>query len=537
MSLLQITDTGIVEKTSLTRKLTLGGITKAYPVYRVRLDHLFYNSQNDRIVTWISQYTTAHDGVSVDQLDKESLNNIIEKFIIESNPEAITKTKNNIALVNQREPGVVLSDGRIIDGNRRFTCLRLLSREDPSFSHFETVILDDSEGTSKKEIKMLELMIQHGEEQRVGYNLIDLTIGAYHDIIETELLTVKEYADSTNESVSEVNKRLEIAKLIIELLDYMNVPGQYHIAREKQVYSVLSELNILLKRCSGGEEREQLKNTVFANVMMNSINDNRKYIRSLKSMMETGLFSSYMKKQMKIGEEIEQKKKDAVIKTKEDLDKFVKDNEEIQEDLQISFDRATLNSKKEQSKGRPAQIINKSLSMLMDVDLQMIDKLSLDEKTKIKTRLNKLSDAVQMINEEAFDEPAANKPEPEEDTKIRLGKRHTDEPIVYCVNENKKITSLMFSVSLSAFSFTPAQASTVRYLVYFADGEMKELCPLQEAEITVGEVTKISFELNERASGMSEIYLILKSTKDPYNEAQQIIPFGNAISFTMDFDF
>ena len=28
----------VVEKTSLTRKLTVDGVTKAYPVYRVRLD-------------------------------------------------------------------------------------------------------------------------------------------------------------------------------------------------------------------------------------------------------------------------------------------------------------------------------------------------------------------------------------------------------------------------------------------------------------------------------------------------------------------
>lgn len=536
MNLLQITDTNIVEKTTLTRKLTIGGKTKAYPVYRVRLDQLFYNSQNDRIVTWISQYKAEHNGVDVDQLDRESLNRIIEKFIIESNPEAITKTKNNIALVNQREPGVVLSDGRIIDGNRRFTCLRLLSREDPSFSHFETVILNDSEGASRKEIKMLELMIQHGEEQRVDYNLIDLTIGAYHDIVETELLTIKEYAESTNEKVVDVVKRLEVAKLIIEFLEYMKVPGQYHIAREKQVYSVLGEMNTVLKKCNNDEERSQLKNIVYANIMMNSIKDNRKFIRSIRTMMDTGLFSSYLKRQKKIGENLEKKKAEAKIQTGEDLEKFVSDNEDIQEDLQISFDRATLSTKKEISKGRPAQIINKSLSMLMDVDLQMIDKLSLDEKTKIKTRLNKLSDAVQMINEEAFDEPVVKK-EIVEDTSIKLGKRHQDEPLVYCVNENKKITGLMFSISLSAYRFLPNQSDDAKYLVYFVDSEMKELCPLQEVVVSVGEPTKVSFELNERASSLKEIFLVLKSIKDPYNEAQQIISFTNSISFTVDFGF
>ena len=56
MNLLQITDESIVGKTTLSRKLTLGGVTKAYPVYRVRLDQLFYNDQNDRIATWITQY-------------------------------------------------------------------------------------------------------------------------------------------------------------------------------------------------------------------------------------------------------------------------------------------------------------------------------------------------------------------------------------------------------------------------------------------------------------------------------------------------
>ena len=56
MNLLEIRDESIVSKTTLTRKLTLGGVTKAYPVYKVHLDYLFYNDQNDRIATWITQY-------------------------------------------------------------------------------------------------------------------------------------------------------------------------------------------------------------------------------------------------------------------------------------------------------------------------------------------------------------------------------------------------------------------------------------------------------------------------------------------------
>ena len=107
-----------IQKTSLSRKITLGGKTTAYPVYRVRLDLLFYNDKNDRIATWLTQYSNDPSSTPFENLSTEEFNSVIENFIIESNPAAIEKTKNNIALVNQREPGVVLYDGRIIDGNR-----------------------------------------------------------------------------------------------------------------------------------------------------------------------------------------------------------------------------------------------------------------------------------------------------------------------------------------------------------------------------------------------------------------------------------
>ena len=281
MNLLDIQDSAIISKTSLSRKLTIGGTTKAYSVYRVRIDHLYYNDQNDRIATWITQYKNDIGNVSFSELSKDEYNKIIEKFIIDSNPSAIEQTKNNIALVNQREPGVVLSDGRIIDGNRRYTCLRLLHEEDSSVEYFETVILDESAKNGQKQIKMLELAIQHGEEQRVDYNLIDMAIGAYHDIIETELLTIEEYSSSTNEPINEVRRRLATAQLIIEFLEFMNVPKQYHIAREMQVYSIFSELVPLLKRCDTEESQNDLKRSVFSNTMMGTFADQRKYIRNV----------------------------------------------------------------------------------------------------------------------------------------------------------------------------------------------------------------------------------------------------------------
>lgn len=172
-SLLQMVGTDAVEKTTLTRKVTYGGKTVVYPVYRVRLDKLYYNDQNDRIATWISRYESENGKGALTVLDTENYNRIIENFICESNLDAIQKTQKNIAFIGQREPGVTLADGRIVDGNRRFTCLRRIQRDSAEPVYFETVIMDMDIQEDKKQIKLLELGIQHGEEKKVDYDLID----------------------------------------------------------------------------------------------------------------------------------------------------------------------------------------------------------------------------------------------------------------------------------------------------------------------------------------------------------------------------
>ena len=211
-NLLQLIGTEIVQKTTLTRKVTYAGKTSAYPVYRVRLDALYYNDQNDRIATWITRYRSENGMDSLEKLSGEDYNSVIESFIYESNPEAIQKTQKNITLVGQREPGVALADGRIVDGNRRYTCLRRIQRGSAEPVYFETVIMDVDIQKDKKQIKLLELAIQHGEEKKVDYDLIDYAVGTYMDVVKTRLLTLEEYASSTNETVADVKKRIECAE-------------------------------------------------------------------------------------------------------------------------------------------------------------------------------------------------------------------------------------------------------------------------------------------------------------------------------------
>lgn len=100
----------------------------------------------------------------------------------------------------QADPGYVLSDGRLIDGNRRFTARRMLD-QDPLVTeqqYFEAVILDDlsvNNQDDKKKIKSLELQIQFGKVDKVNYNPIDRAVDAYKTIVDNNIMTVIEYAE------------------------------------------------------------------------------------------------------------------------------------------------------------------------------------------------------------------------------------------------------------------------------------------------------------------------------------------------------
>lgn len=388
-----------VVKTTLTRKLTVDGLTKAYPVYKVRLDCLFYNDQNDRIATWISQYKAQHEGKAPDSADRESYNDIIEQFIVESNSEAIRKTQNNIEMVDQREPGVVLADGRVIDGNRRFTCLRRLAAKNDRFGYFEAVILDRNIENSAKQIKMLELSIQHGEESKVDYNPVDRLVGIYNDIIATQLLSVEEYAKSTNESESEVKKRIEVAKLMVEFLEFINAPEQFYIARDLQLYYPLEELMKLIKKCHTEDEIEDLKIAAFTNILMQTVGDMTRFIRNIKAIVGTEYQEEFFEDQKGIAEKVIDMLPEQGKVTSTTIREVIRTNDEVVQELERSMEKTLTKVKKNETKNRPIQLAEKATTFLEGIDMNILLKMNDSELRRLDHQLDRLEQTIAKIRE------------------------------------------------------------------------------------------------------------------------------------------
>ena len=387
--------------TQSTKKLSIDNHTQVYPVYKIRLDQLYFNDQNDRIATWISQYKAEHTDVALESLSHSDYNDIIQGFIIESNPEAIKKTQNNFDLIGQQEAGVVLTDGRIIDGNRRFTCLRNIEKKTGKTQYFEAVILDHDIRNNAKQIKLLELMIQHGVDKPVDYNPIDRLVGIYNDIVDKRLLTVKENADGVNQSETDIQREVEKANLMVEFLEFINAPKQFHLARTMNLNDPLKELNTILKQCKDDEKREDLKSVVFANFLMQPRGDMTRYMRKIKKIVSNAKFlDQYLDEQLRSTEKVCDLLEETPVVTEKVINEKIRTREDLKEDFAHSTEKWVSKADGDATRNRPAQQAEKAYEMLDTIDTNIFKKLSEEQKDDVRNRLDQIQKALDHIRGE-----------------------------------------------------------------------------------------------------------------------------------------
>lgn len=249
-----------IEKTTLTKRLTIGGETKDYPVYKFPLEYLYYNDQNGRINTVYHHYISNHRKLTP-EIGESKYNEIFEKFIFDSKKQALKDTQISIFEKGQQEPGVILSDGRVIDGNRRFTALRRIQRDTNIKQYFEAVILsfDIKNKLDEKKIKELELDLQLGRQERVSYDPIDRIFDVYNTIEVQKLMTPEEYKKASGAGNTKgINKDLRLADLIIKFLSIVapneNPIDKFYLARELKLDGPLEDIERTINKLKKDKE-------------------------------------------------------------------------------------------------------------------------------------------------------------------------------------------------------------------------------------------------------------------------------------------
>lgn len=391
-----------------TKKINIGGQVKNENVYRIPLDQLYYNDQNGRIGTWISKYESEKGSIS--DLPLDEYNMVIENFIVQSDKAKFKTTKDNIKQLSQLETGVVFYDGRVIDGNRRFTCLRQLAREtgDQKYNYFEAVILD--ENITEKNIKLMELTLQHGQESKVDYNAIEKLVSIYKDIIKNKLTTVNEYANSMATTVAKVQKDVELAKLMEDFLEYINAPEQFYIARDLEIDGPLNEVYNIKKRLENDSDKWEMARIALYDNMLIKTNyqdsdDITRTIREFgkKVIPNDELFDEYFRAHEEISREINDKVNRVEKVTAAYLRDEIREDEILNKKVSENMEDTLYIAKKGEAKRLPIEKISDANLSIGKIDLTAVSKLRDEERNEFCKELEILKEAIRKI-EEKFNE-------------------------------------------------------------------------------------------------------------------------------------
>lgn len=387
-----------------TKKLSYKGQTEEYKVYRVPINQLYFNDENGRIATFISQYENEHPGQDIKELSNEEYNDTIAEYIKKANSsDTFKRTLNDIKLKGQLEAGVILDDGRVIDGNRRFTCLRELYNDtsNSKYFYFECVVLPSPKTENdRKELRTLELTIQFGVDEKVTYSAIDRLVSIYNDLLgPKKIYGTDEYERRFNIKKSELNTLIEKAKIMIDYLNFIDKPMMFYIARDYKIDGPIQELVSLKKKLSEGEwDRIKIAFYHWFNKSGDTTRKVRDAVNIYKSDIQkfNDLLDGILEKEEERKLEELKRKFNGTNKPKENTlvkeEPIVEKNDDAQ--IEEEFSNINYNIKIQKARKKPLELINSACKKLKDIDLDIVECLNDEEINELKIALDDLEEII-----------------------------------------------------------------------------------------------------------------------------------------------
>ena len=536
-----------VFETNMTRKITINGETKPYPVYKIKLNELFYNDKNDRIATIIDKYNKENNEKLIPGTNEE-YNSIIQEFIIQSGEQAILKTKNNIKLIGQREAGIVLPDGRVVDGNRRFTCLRKLSTEDEKFNWYEAVILPDN--ADEKQIKLLELMIQHAEEQRIDYDPVDFMVGMYRDIKINNLLSEEEYASASDMPIKDIKNKIKMVEMFNSFLKFLNMQEHYYLAKEFSFFPMVSGIGertsiiTLLNRCDE-TSRQDFENIIYTSIALN-IKDTPTYMESVSKMATAGILETYIKQSKIYADEFKATLDEIPPTSFAELKNIINLFNEQKVQLTLLLDENLLKQKKNEIHSKPSKNISKSTSLMKDIDDGVIERLTEKETKEFKENINKLKEQVKKYDELINKKLGVEKADTEIKSVDLIEGIKNQTNIIKPINKNLYYITFEYNiepVEIVNYKNNNCFINVYKTLEIKTDAQNFETFFIDKNGNIISNKIKfdgnyvLNFELNSSALSNEICFLVIKDIAAPEFEISQLIKFKIKNNFSSQFNF
>ena len=384
---------GWVRKTDNSERKFIGGQNQDCPIYEVRVDKLHFNVQNGRIATFISRYQAEHpEGLPQDQTE---LDNLIADMVEADNPKHLKTTMLDIKNKGQQQSAIILTNGVVIDGNRRFTCLRKLSAAENALRMLRCCVFPDT--YDENAIKGLELEIQLGEDTKQEYDAISRLVDIDRWVNEGRM-TAEEYAKHANMKQSKMKNCLAQIDMLKEFLEFCEAPGAFHIAQDLKLQGPIESLTNGLVKVKNKDKREEIKNAVFVNLMCQTFGDATRGVREFidNLIADDKLREEQLDYAVEVLERLAEKPEDVVVTTEYLRDAFGSDTR-LKEGMKASRNVARAKAGNRKIKNGQVRAVRNALSDVNDVDVEILHKLEPEQLVDMQDGLQSLLEKAQEV--------------------------------------------------------------------------------------------------------------------------------------------
>ena len=384
---------GWVRKTDNSERKFIGGENQDCPIYEVRVDKLHFNVQNGRIATFISRYQAEHpEGLPQDQTE---LDNLIADMIEADNPKHLKTTMLDIKNKGQQQSAIILTNGVVIDGNRRFTCLRKLSAAENTLRMLRCCVFPDT--YDENAIKGLELEIQLGEDTKQEYDAISRLVDIDRWVNEGRM-TAEEYAKHANMKQSKMKNCLAQIDMLKDFLEFCEAPGAFHIAQDLKLQGPIESLTNGLVKVKNKDKREEIKNAVFVNLMCQTFGDATRGVREFidNLIADDKLREEQLDYAVEVLERLAEKPSDVIVTTEYLRDKYGSDTR-LKEGMKASRNVARAKAGNRKIKNGQVRAVRNALSDVNDVDVEILHKLEPEQLVDMQDGLQSLLEKAQEV--------------------------------------------------------------------------------------------------------------------------------------------
>lgn len=362
ISLSELYQEGKIEPTGAKPKLPVhfNGInSQTLRVCHIPLEYLYHNNNNGRIAThsWSASSLVPQPGDS-------KYNDYFDRIIKEDDPKGLRDLQKSLKSKGQEEFGYVLNDGRVIDGNRRYTALREIQAQEGTTQYFEAVILplNYEKSAEQEKIKKLELALQMGIEEKKPYDPVELAVDIhrtclpnkpYKDtdpliVIDSDsehnkhaLMSIADYAEYANIAKKEVYRMYDGIICVKYFLKYIGAPNTaYSIVKDSKTWSLFTSMADHLRKFNVDDELglAHLKETMAS------------YFAIIAVQMQIGVESNTLRTRIRdYGKRIVDNSRnkdfnDAILDLSDDLSDFLQDSsiknyKELMESLESNYSK------------------------------------------------------------------------------------------------------------------------------------------------------------------------------------------------------